>query len=53
MNLEQQTLFLQIAKRLANRDAADLEHCAELVLGRHLPMRRIRPVKNAGAQHFL
>ena len=49
----QRNLFLQVAKRLSHCDAADLEHGAKLVLGWHLPMRRISPVKDAGAQHFL
>ena len=36
---EQQSFLLEIAERLAHRDAADVEHRAEFVLGRHPAVR--------------
>ena len=53
VQLEQQSFLLEIAERLAHRDAADVEHRAEFVLGRHPAVRRIGAVQNACAQRVL
>src|ERR1700720_312010 len=53
MDPEQQTLFLKVAEGLPDRDPADFEHRAELMLRRHLAVRRVGAVEDACAQHLL
>ena len=53
VKFENEAFLLQIAERLPHGDAADVEHRAEVVFGRHLGMGCIRAIENARAQRRL